>query len=109
MMQQVAYGNFRSPSGKLREESRQPIIVAQSSIVRQQRDRHGGELLGDRSQIERSVRRNRTIFFQVGKAITFAVDYLVMIDDEERSARMLRHIHIGKNCIYLDIELVHLS
>jgi hypothetical protein len=33
------------------------------------------------------------------EAVAFATDNLVMVDDEERSARVLRHVHIGKDGI----------
>jgi hypothetical protein len=51
------------------------------------------------------VRRNRPPGFQIGEAITLLVDDLVMVDDEERSARMLRHVHLGKDGVNLAVEL----
>jgi hypothetical protein len=54
-----------------------------------QHDCQCGELLSDRSQIKRTVCRDRPLRFQIRETVTLAVDNLVMVDNEERSARML--------------------
>jgi hypothetical protein len=53
----------------------------------------------DGSGVGAAVRRDRPPGFQIREAVTLAVDNLVMVDDEERGARMLRHVHIGKDDI----------
>jgi hypothetical protein len=55
----------------------------------------------------------RPLDFQIGEAVTFAGDGLVMVDVEERRTGMLRQIHVGEDGIDLAIKIAiapsHLS
>src|SRR3954464_5480562 len=95
----MAHGNFPAPWYQPREKGGQAIVVAKPPLLDEHHDRHGDERLGDRTQIKRTVRRDRPLRFHVREAVTLAASDLAVIDGKERGARMLRLLHIGKDGI----------
>src|SRR5262249_21747847 len=84
------------------------LVDARLAPLRQHHNRHGGELLGYRPQIKRSVRRDWPPSFKIREAIALLVDDLIPVDDEERGTWTLRRVHVGEDIIDLAVKLTHL-
>src|SRR5262249_11446159 len=84
-------------------------VEAQFATLRQHHNRHGGELLGYRPQIKRSVRRDWPPSFKISEAIALLVDDLIAVYDEKRGTWTLRRVHVGEDIIDLAVQLAHRS
>ena len=62
----------------LREELAQPVLCAELAVHLQAQDGGGGELLGDRSDVERRVRLDRRAGLAIGQPIPLPQQELAM-------------------------------
>ena len=74
---------------EIRKYARQPVLVSQFSIVHQQHDRHGRELLGARRKAKGRFRIDALQASQVADAVAFAEESSTVLLDEDSEARGL--------------------
>ena len=87
MSEQLTDGDVAPVIREIREYGEELVVVAQFSIVYQQHDGHGRELLGARGQTEAGSRVNLRQRSQVADAVAFAEESPAILVDEDRQPR----------------------
>ncbi len=86
MGEQVLDGDLLSVRGIVRQVLRDLVLDPQLPPLLKQQDGGGGELLGDRAQLEHHLRRYRSSELQVRHAKPLAQHGLAVFDDQSRGA-----------------------
>ncbi len=99
VIQQLADGDCVSVSREVRKDVREMVLVAQLAIVNQQHDRHGGELLANRSQAKVRFRTDLLQGSQVGYAIAFSEYRPAFLDYEHRATGIVHGDEFRKQAV----------
>jgi len=98
---QVAGGDGSPVVREIRKNAGQLVVVAELSIVHQQHDRHGGELLGTRRKTKVGFRIDALQGSQVADAVAFAEESSTVLLNQDSEARALVIREGGENRIEL--------
>ena len=102
MVQEMANGDGLSVGGELGEDLGERLVVAEFTVMDEEHDGHGCELLGDGREAEIGVLINLVERAEIGYAIAALKDRAAIFDDNDsrtgRGRRDVREqgIHLGR-------------
>src|SRR6185437_8742760 len=85
VVNEFADGDRRAIDGELRDVPADVVIEPNLALMCEHEDGHSRELLGDRGEVERRVRRNGHAEIQIGEAIALLVNRPQISRDTERT------------------------
>ena len=104
MIQQVSNSDRFSVGREIGKDFRERLVVAEFSVVYEQHDGHGGELLGEGSKPEIRMCVDLRFQTEIADAVTAFEHGAAILVHQHCETRSIRRSHSGENGINL---LVH--